>query len=474
MDPFLLLLIGMLIVIGGILFLRLPAFLALILGALTVGLLTPDSALEAYANHKGLQVDSFISTALGKRVGTAFGVTCGKIGILIAMASIIGICLAKSGAADRIIRSLLRLMGVKRVPGAMLLGGFTLGIPVFFDTVFYLMIPLARSMGLRNQGKYLLYILGIVAGAAMAHSLVPPTPGPLFVAGELGVNIGSMILGGIFVGLFSAGAGYLYARWSTKRWPVPLRDAEGMSLEELQKTTQKTDEELPSIWMALLPILLPILLIAGQTILSTTLGNPESLSASSQLLLSIFGFVGNSNVALTISAGLAIYVLIQQMEDRATLKDILRSALSSAGMIILITGAGGAFGQILQQTGVGIRIQDLATTYQLAVLPLAFGVTALVRAAQGSATVAMITGVGILSSMADPSVLGFHPLYLALVIGCGSKPFLWMNDSGFWIVGQMSGLTEGETLRHVSGLMTVMGFAGLVVVMILAALFPLV
>ena len=151
MDPFLLLLIGMALVLGGILWLRLPAFLALIIGALVVGLLTPDSALEAFALEKKLAPDAFSAVPLGKRVANAFGTTTGKIGILIAMASLIGTCLAKSGAADRIIRSLLSFLGARRIPGAMLFGGFTLGIPVFFDTVFYLMIPLARSMGLAQS-----------------------------------------------------------------------------------------------------------------------------------------------------------------------------------------------------------------------------------------------------------------------------------------------------------------------------------
>ena len=473
MDPFLLLLIGMALVLGGILWLRLPAFLALIIGALVVGLFTPDAALEAYAVDKGLAADAFSSVPLGKRMGTAFGLTCGKIGILIAMASLIGSCLAKSGAADRIIRSLLALLGAKRIPGAMLFGGFTLGIPVFFDTVFYLMIPLARSMGLRNPGKYLLYIMAIVAGAAMAHSLVPPTPGPLFVAGELGVNLGWMMLGGLVVGLFSAGSGYLYARWSHKRWPVPLRESDGMSLAELQATTERPTSALPSLGFSLLPIVLPIVLIAGQTIFSTIWKEVEHPTALQEGILPVLGFFGNSNVALTIAAGMAIWLLVRHQSESSELKSILQAALTSAGMIILITGAGGAFGQMLQQTGVGIRIKELAISYQLGILPLAFFATALVRAAQGSATVAMITAVGILASVADPSVLHFHPLYLALVIGCGSKPFWWMNDSGFWVVGKMSGLTEAETLRHFSVMMTVMGFAGLAVVMMLAAIFPL-
>jgi GntP family gluconate:H+ symporter len=143
-------------------------------------------------------------------------------------------------------------------------------------------------------------------------------------------------------------------------------------------------------------------------------------------------------------------------------------------VIILITAAGGALGAVLQQTGIGPRIEGLAATYNIAVLPLAFLVTALVRTAQGSATVSMITAVGILSGFSDPAVLGFHPVYLALAIGCGSKPIPWMNDSGFWVVGKMSGLTEAETLKTFSTELTLMGFAGIAVVMVAAKVLPLV
>lgn len=468
----------MLVVLGSILILRLPAFLALILGTIIVGILTPLSSLEVYAVSKGMSADAlskFLNEPLGKRIATAFGSTCGKVGILIAMASIIGSSLAKSGAADRIIRSTLKLFGIKGAPAAFLISSFTLGIPVFFDTVFYLMVPLARSISLRHSGKYVLYILAIVAGAAMAHSLIPPTPGPLFVAGELGVDIGAMILGGLVVGLFAAGAGYIYALWSHKKWPVPLRETPDTPLAELKGNMEKDINQLPSLWIALLPVILPVLLIAGQTISNSLVQNPEALDGISNLAFRSLAFLGNSNIALSISAAISLYVLYLYLKaQRKQFNQIIQASLSTAGLIILIIGAGGAFGNILQQTGVGIRIQELATQYQIAILPLAFGVTALVRMAQGSATVAMITAVGILSAMGESAVLGFNPLYLALAIGCGSKPFLWMNDSGFWVVSKMSGMTESEALKHVSVLMTVMGFAGIIVVMILAKLFPLV
>ena len=155
-------------------------------------------------------------------------------------------------------------------------------------------------------------------------------------------------------------------------------------------------------------------------------------------------------------------------------KGYVVESLKSGGLIILITSMGGALGGILQQTGIGVRVQELASEYHIAILPLAFLVTAVIRAAQGSATVAMITSVGILGGLATMGELAFHPVYLALIIGCGSKPFQWMNDSGFWVVCTMSGMTEGETLKTTSAVMSIMGFIGLFVVMIFAKIFPLI
>jgi GntP family gluconate:H+ symporter len=145
----------------------------------------------------------------------------------------------------------------------------------------------------------------------------------------------------------------------------------------------------------------------------------------------------------------------------------------SAGTIVLIISAGGTFGQMLQQTGIGVQIAEMSSVYKSFILPLAFLITAVVRTAQGSATVAMVTTIGVMKGFSSPEVLGFHPVYLALVIGCGSKVFSWMNDSAFWIITEMSGMKEKETIRFFSYMLTVMGVAGLVAVMILSKVFPL-
>jgi len=479
-DPLWLMFIGMIVVLGGILALRLHAFLALILGAIIVGSLTATPALRQFAQDKNMtaaETEALVQQSVGERVAGGFGRTCTKIGILIAMASIIGKFLLESGAAERIVRSLLKLLGEKRAPGAFLSSGFLLGMPVFFDTVFYLMIPLGKAMGIKVGRNYGLYIMAIVAGATMTHSLVPPTPGPLFVAGELSVNIGLMIMGGIVVGFFTVSAGYLYALWANRKWPIPVRDTADTSVADLRNMAEKDEATLPPFWLSILPIVLPVLLIAGGTFFDSWMKtqSPITTAPGWRNIAVLIDNVGNPNVALTISAAIALVTFAWRNRDhKKNIKAFLQNALSSGGLIILITSAGGAFGGILQQTGIGYRIQELATSYHIAVLPLAFCVTAIVRTAQGSATVAMITAVGILGGLAGSGQMGFHPLYLALVIGCGSKLIPWMNDSGFWVICKMSGMTEGETLKTCSTMMTLMGIVGLLVIMILAHLFPLV
>jgi GntP family gluconate:H+ symporter len=188
----------------------------------------------------------------------------------------------------------------------------------------------------------------------------------------------------------------------------------------------------------------------------------------------LFSFLGDSNIALTLAAIVALGILAWHERDKQRLKGFILESVKGAGLIILITSMGGAFGGILQQTGIGARVQELASEYQIAILPLAFFVTVLMKTAQGSATVAMITAVGILGGLADMGELAFHPLYLALIIGCGSKPIPWMNDSGFWVVGRMSGMREGETLKTYSIVLSIMGFTGMFVIILLAKLFPLI
>ena len=245
-------------------------------------------------------------------------------------------------------------------------------------------------------------------------------------------------------------------------------------MAELSDLAQKSEEDLPPLWLSLGPIVLPVLLISGKTILNSLVDTPPA-SSGLQFAYACMNQIGDKNIALIVSGILALVLLAgQKRGEQAALAPAVQSALSTGGVIILITSAGGAFGGALQQTGIGHRIGELAAAYQIGVLPLAFFVTALVRTAQGSATVAMMTAVAITAGLASDGQLGFHPVYLALVIGCGSKLVAWMNDSGFWVICKMSGMKESETLKTCSIMMAIMGLSGLLFVMLLARLFPLV
>lgn len=479
-DPLFILLVGVLLVVGGIIGLRLHPFLALLLGAFVVALLTPATAIEQFALAKGTAPTAAAALAkkgVGERIATEFGSTAGKIGILIAMAAIIGKCMLESGAAERIIRSVLRLTGIEKAPIAFLVSSFFLGIPVFFDTVLFLMMPLAKAMTLRIGKNYLLLVLCIMAGAAMANSLVPPAPGPLFLVGEMQIPIGLMMIAGTIVGLFTITAGYFFALWANQKYPIPLRDSLDAKLEDIRAIAAKETAHLPGLGVSLLPVLIPLVFICAVTALDT-MGKPGQPLSDSPVVNGFVGFVrffGDKNIAIVAGGVAALLLVASQKKDmgKEGLAPFVQAALLSGGGIILITSAGGAFGGMLQQTGISTRIADLTKGYQMALIPLAFGIAAVVRTAQGSATVALITASGILSGMAQNAQLAFHPVYLGLAIGCGSKLVPWMNDAGFWIICKLSNLTEKEALQTISPLLVVMGLAGLVVILIGAQLFPL-
>ncbi|MDP3073150.1 MAG: SLC13 family permease [Opitutaceae bacterium] len=468
MDPFLLLLIGVVIVVGGIVFLRLHAFIALMGAAIVVSALTPRDAIErAVLSQKrpAAEAKARADEHLGAKLANKFGGACTSLGVLIAMASIVGAGLLHSGAADRIVRSTLALFGERRTPIVLAVCGLVLGVPVFFDTVFLLLIPLARAMAVRTGKDYLLYVLAIAVGTTMTHSLVPPTPGPLFAANALKVDLGTMMIGGLLLSAFAATVGLGYAWWANRRWPIAVRSpsAEGTAAP----LVERPDHELPPLWLALAPIVLPVLLISGSTV-AEVVALPAELKK-------LIGTLGHPNIAVALAAGIALLmVATRRGAEPKKVKSTVQEALADAGMIILITAAGGVFGGVLQETGVGERIQGLAREYRIGVLPLAFFVTAFIRTAQGSATVAMVTSVGIVGAFATPETLGCHPVYLALTIGCASKLVPWMNDSGFWVVSKTAGLTERETLRTMSVMFSLMGVAGFLAVLVAATLFPLI
>jgi len=330
---------------------------------------------------------------------------------------------------------------------------------------------------MRTRKNYVLYFLAVIATGSMNHSLFPLTPGPLFLAQTLKIDMGLMMVMGCVVGLASASAGMIYAVWIDRKLQLPVRESLQCPLSELEAISNLDERSLPPLWLSLLPVLLPVLLIGGNTLIKLSWDAKQIMAFSmvARNAIATVKWFGDPNIALMLSAGIAIVTLATvKREKKPVLNDTIRSALADGGQILMIIAAGAAFGGALQQTGIGTAIQEAIKDHVQYVLPIAFLVTVFVRGAQGSATVAMITAAGIFAGMATKEQLGFHPVYLALVIGCGSKPLSWMNDSGFWVIGKMSGLTESETLKTFSAQISIEGTVGMLVVMGLSRVMPMV
>ncbi len=456
--PLVILGVGMATVIGLIVGLRLNAFIALLIAAIVASLMAPGELPEKIS-----------------RVAVAFGSTAGSIGIVIALAAVIGKAMMDSGAADRIVRGFLSLLGEKRSGVALLSSGYVLGIPVFFDTVFYLLVPLARSMYRRTRKNYLLYIMAIGAGAAVTHTMVPPTPGPLVLAETLEIDLGVMILMGAVVALPCGIVGLLYAGWVDSRMPVHLTgDEAGVPQPDFAP-----EPTLPGLIPSLLPIALPVLLISTNTLVSS-LAEVDGAAPIWARLQPYAALFGDSNLALLISCFIALWLYYDQRRPtRDEMAAMVEDALMSGGVIILITAAGGAFGAMLRAAQIGPAIEGLFTGglggSPVVLLLLGFGISSLLKIAQGSSTVAMITASAMMMAMlTEVERLPFHMVYLATAIASGSLVISWMNDSGFWIYTKMGGLTVVQGLKSWTTLLMVLGFTGLAVTLVLALLFPLV
>ena len=484
MWPFAILSICVVFIVVAITMLRVHAFLALILAAILAGILTGDLPNLNDLN-KGL-FDSRVALDMTDLKGNnliksvkwslkGFGNTAGGIGLVIALAAIIGTCLMGSGAADRIVRSLLKVCGEKRAGMVLLMSGFLLSIPVFFDTVFFLLIPLARALSLRTGKSYTMYVIAMAGAGAITHSMVPPTPGPLMIANTLKIDLGVAIMAGLAASILPAWLVLVMAKRFDDKLNIPMRDVPGTSAQDLKSIVDKKDSELPGLFVSSIPVAFPVVAISLVSVL-------DMLGKDQGKLYPYLQFVGHSNIAMLIAAAFAVATYAAQLiKNNPSLKGNLSKTLSEkldaplhmAGVIILITGAGGAFGGMIRLAGVGETIQALADKFNISYILLAWLATAVVRIAQGSATVAMITGVGLMAAViGDGAGLTYHPLYIFLAVGFGSITLSWMNDSGFWVVQRLSGFTEKETLRTWSVLLTAISLLGLVEILVFSRILP--
>jgi GntP family gluconate:H+ symporter len=383
---------------------------------------------------------------------------------------VIGMCLMESGAADKVVRKFLGVFGEKRSGAAIAASSYVMSIPIFFDTFYMLLLPLARALRARTGKDYVLFTMAICCGGVVTHSLIAPHPGPLAMAETLKVDLGLTIMAGLMIGIIPVFASWQVVKFINRKLDIPLRETAGTSLEDLKNIVNKPDSELPSMLSSLIPVILPIVLISLASIFEAV----ASLKNGNSSVYNFVQFAGNRNVALIIATFFAAGLLMRQ--QRLTIGQIcerLGPSLETAGMIILITSAGGAFGLMLKNAGVGEAIQALVTGRNVNLILLSWTVAAIIRLAQGSATVAMLTTAAMISPLLSSTPLPYHPVYIFFAIGFGAMIFSWMNDSGFWVVGRLSGFTEKETLKTWSMVTTVNSITGLIVTLLSSLAIPM-
>ncbi|HTG44054.1 MAG TPA: hypothetical protein VK633_05930, partial [Verrucomicrobiae bacterium] len=287
--------------------LRIHPFLALIFAAILAGLLAEKlpgeyGTLGNRAKERSHWVQAVELTT------SEFGATAGKIAVVIVLAAVIGFCLMESGAADKVVRRFLALFGQRRAGDAIAVSSYLMSVPIFFDTFFMLLLPLARAMRMRMGKDYLLFVMAICCGGTVTHSLLAPHPGPLAMAETLKIDLGLTIIAGFFVGIIPTFASWMTIKWINRRMDIPLRETVGASLEDLHKIVEKPEGALPSTFWSIVPVVLPILLIS----LASTFDAVSALKNGNQNLYNLVQFAGNRNVALIFGTFFAAGLLMRQ------------------------------------------------------------------------------------------------------------------------------------------------------------------
>jgi gluconate:H+ symporter, GntP family len=433
MDIYLLLvtLAAIVIVIVTVSWLKWHAFISLTVASLFLALMA------------GLSLDKIV-TAYETGIGEVLG---HLIGIL-ALGTILGKMLSESGAGLQIGNFFVRIFGVKRLPWAMLLSGFIIGIPIFFEVGILILLPLVISLHKTTKQNILLIALPVIASLSIVDGLVPPRPGALAAISIYDANLGLVLLYSLVIALVAAViAGPLFAKWVYKR-VVPEKEPELIRIDTDAK-------ELPSSGMSFFIVLLPVILMILAAI-APYVQLPESLQK-------FFALLGNPVIALLIAVFAAYYFLgFRKGMDRELITKFTEESLLPVGSIVLIIGAGGGFKQILIESGVGETMGSMSENLSLSPLVMAFVVASLIRIATGSATVALTTAAGIVSPIIE-HLSGVNLELLVIATGAGSMMFSHVNDPGFWMVKEYLGLTVTETFKTLTVLETILSltaFAG--------------
>lgn len=415
-------------------------FLSLILAAIVMGFVG------------GLSESEVINTLMN-----GFGKTLGSIGIIIAFGTIIGAYLEKSGGAKTLANFVLKIIGKKRAALAMNITGFIVSIPVYCDSGFIILSPLNKAIS--KSTKIPLVVLGVslAAGLYATHVFVPPTPGPLAAAAALDADLGLVIMLGLLVAIPVSLVGLLWAKYIGKK--IKTENIESETIEDIKVG------KLPKTGMSFGPIIIPILLITLKSI-----SNYPTHPFGEGTISSILNFIGNPVVALLFGVFLAFNLKDKKSKD--THHNWVASGLKEAGIIILITGAGGAFGAILRATGIGEIIGTSFSDMNIGLL-LPFIIAAVLKSAQGSSTVAIITTAAIiaptLESFGLDSSLG--RALTVLSVGAGAMTVSHLNDSFFWVVAQFTEMDTPTALKSQTVSTFFQGLTGIIIVMIIGWLF---
>lgn len=429
-------LIGIILLLFLILRLKIQAFLALLIVCIAVGMMAGMPATEILETMKD-----------------GMGSTLGFVATVVGLGALFGGILEQSGGAQRLASSMLKKTGEKRAPWAMMVTGFLVAIPVFFDVAFIILVPVTYALSKRTGKSLLLYAIPLLAGLAITHAFIPPTPGPIAVADILGADLGWVILFGFFAGLPAAIiSGPVFARFISKKIQV--------NPDVFEEKEDYEETMAPSPGLVISIIFIPILLIVINTLITSPLFSNFDISPT---LLYIIELIGHPFTALIIANLIAWYFLgVRRGMQKDYLLKIGNKSFQAAGIIILLTGAGGAFKQILINTGAGEMIAEGLNNSAFSPLVFGFIVAALVRILQGSSTVAMITAAGITAPVLTEGLYSVQQISLIVIaIASGATILSHVNDSGFWLVGQYLGLSERQTFKSWTVMTTLIALLGL-------------
>ena len=414
------LVIGIIVLVLLILKTRIHAFPAMIIAAALIGLIGGMDPVDVSSAITG-----------------GFGSTLGSIGIVIGFGVMMGRILEISGAAERMATFFLKHLSRKHPEWALAATGYVVSIPIFCDSGYVILSPLAKAMS-RQSGKSVVTLgASLAVGLVATHHLVPPTPGPLGTAGIFGADIGKMILWGIVFAIPVVVVGVTYATWLGKKiYQVPAAEGEGWERKEWKPEYEQAVEvaerpDLPGTALSFAPIVVPILLILCNTVLSAV--------GASGFLARFVIFLGQPIIAVLIGLLIALYGLGAKITRPDILKE-LEKGVQAAGIIMLVTGAGGALGQVIRASGAGDYLaQALAGSAMPAIL-LPFVIATALRLIQGSGTVAMLTAASITAPILGP--LGVDPVFAAMSASMGAFVFSYFNDSFFWVVNRLIGIED--------------------------------